>query len=83
MEIGISFWIAFIVFVLFMLTLDLFVFHKKNTVVKVKEALLWSLFWITLAALFNVGVFFMVGKVKALDFLKLNLNISTGYYSGE
>jgi len=69
MEIGISFWIAFIVFVLFMLTLDLFVFHKKNTVVKVKEALLWSLFWITLAALFNVGVFFMVGKVKALEFL--------------
>jgi tellurite resistance protein TerC len=69
MEIGISFWIAFIIFVLVMLTLDLFVFHKKNTVVKVKEALLWSLFWITLAALFNVGVFFMLGKVKALEFL--------------
>ena len=69
MDIGISFWIAFIVFVLVMLTLDLFVFHKKNTVVKVKEALLWSLFWISLAAAFNVGVYFMLGKVKALEFL--------------
>ena len=69
MNIGISFWIAFILFVLLMLTLDLFVFHKKNTVVKVKEALLWSLFWIGLAAAFNIGVFFMVGKVKALEFL--------------
>ena len=69
MEISISFWIAFIVFVIVMLTLDLFVFHKKNTVVKVKEALLWSLFWISLAAAFNVGVYFMLGKVKALEFL--------------
>ena len=69
MEIGISFWIGFIVFVIVMLTLDLFVFHKKNTVVKVKEALLWSLFWISLAAAFNVGVYFMLGKVKALEFL--------------
>ena len=56
-------------FVIVMLTLDLFVFHKKNTVVKVKEALLWSLFWISLAAAFNVGVYFMLGKVKALEFL--------------
>ena len=69
MEIGISFWIGFIVFILIMLTLDLFVFHKKNTVVKVKEALLWSLFWIGLTMAFNFGVFFLVGKVKALEFL--------------
>jgi tellurite resistance protein TerC len=69
MEISISFWIGFVVFVLAMLTLDLFVFHKKNTVVKVKEALLWSLFWIGLAVLFNIGVYFILGKVKALEFL--------------
>ncbi|HJV76873.1 MAG TPA: TerC family protein [Paludibacter sp.] len=69
MEIGISFWIGFFVFVIVMLSLDLFVFHKKNTVVKVKEALLWSLFWIGLAVIFNLGVYFLVGKVKALEFL--------------
>ena len=69
MNISIGFWIAFVAFVLIMLTLDLFVFHKKNTVVKVKEALLWSLFWIGLAIAFNIGVYFMLGKVKALEFL--------------
>jgi tellurite resistance protein TerC len=69
MNIGISFWIGFIVFVLAMLLLDLFVFHKKNKVVKVKDALLSSLFWIALAIAFNLGVFFLLGKVKALEFL--------------
>lgn len=69
MNISISFWIGFIVFVLVMLSLDLFVFHKQNTAVKIKEALLWSLFWIGLAVSFNFGVFFLVGKAKALEFL--------------
>jgi tellurite resistance protein TerC len=52
-----------------MLMLDLFVFHKKNEVVKVKSALLWSAFWIGLAMLFNLGVYFFLGHQKALDFL--------------
>ncbi|MFA5045922.1 MAG: TerC family protein [Paludibacter sp.] len=69
MEVGINFWIGFIVFVLVMLSLDLFVFHKKDTEVKVKEALLWSLFWIGLAVIFNLGIYYFIGKVKALEFL--------------
>lgn len=77
MDISIGFWIGFILFVIVMLTLDLFVFHKKDEVIKVKEALLWSLFWIVLAFVFNVGIYFVVGglenyevgKQKALEFL--------------
>jgi len=69
MEVSISFWIGFVIFVLVMLSLDLFVFHKKNSVVKVKEALLWSVFWIGLAVIFNVGLFYIAGKTKALEFL--------------
>jgi len=68
MEINVNFWIGFIVFVLVMLSLDLFVFHKKDTEVKVKEALLWSLFWIGLAVIFNLGISFFISKVKALEF---------------
>jgi tellurite resistance protein TerC len=64
----VGFWIGFIVFVVVMLLLDLFVFHKKNTVVNVKSALYWSAFWIGLAMLFNVGVYFFLGYQKALDF---------------
>jgi len=69
MDVGINFWIGFVVFVVVMLTLDLFVFHKTDKAVKVKEALLWSLFWIGLAVAFNVGIYFFVGKQKALEFL--------------
>jgi len=69
MEVGISFWIGFVIFVLTMLSLDLFVFHKKDTIVRVKEALLWSAFWVGLAIVFNIGVYFLLGKVKALEFL--------------
>lgn len=69
MEISMSFWIGFIAFVIIMLVLDLFVFHKKDAEIKVKEALLWSVFWIGLAVAFNIGVYFLLGKVKALEFL--------------
>jgi tellurite resistance protein TerC len=69
MEVGIGFWIAFFGFVTVMLCLDLFVFHKKDKAVKIKEALLWSLFWILLAVAFNFGVLYYFGKAKALEFL--------------
>lgn len=69
MEIGISFWLGFVAFVILMLVLDLTVFHKKDEVMKVKTALLWSAFWIGLAVIFNIGVYFILGEAKALEFL--------------
>jgi len=65
---GPIFWIGFFVFVLIMLALDLFVFHKKNEVIKVKSALLWSLFWIGLALAFNFVVYLTLGQTKAIEF---------------
>jgi tellurite resistance protein TerC len=64
----VGFWIGFLAFVIVMLLLDLLVFHKKNEVIEVKSALLWSVFWIGLALLFNLGVYFFLGHRKALDF---------------
>jgi tellurite resistance protein TerC len=61
--------VGFIVFVILMLILDLGVFHKKNTAVKMKEAIGWSIFWITLALVFNAGIYWLMGKAQALDFL--------------
>jgi len=69
MQINFIFWIGFFAFVVLMLCLDLFVFHKKNKEVKIKEALLWSLFWIVLAIVFNAGVYYLLGKTKAVEFL--------------
>lgn len=61
-------WVAFHIFVFFMLILDLFVFHKDAHEIKVKEALTWSAVWIGLALLFNLGILFYMGKVPALEF---------------
>jgi tellurite resistance protein TerC len=69
MAVSIYFWIGFLLFIFFMLALDLGVFHKKAHVISVKEASLWTGVWITLALLFNVFVYFNFGKTKALEFL--------------
>lgn len=65
-------WGGFIAFVLAMLALDLGVFHKTAHRISVKEAAAWSVVWVGLAALFNVGVYFMFGPDRALEF-------TTGY----
>jgi len=69
MGVNIYFWIGFHVFVFIMLALDLGVFHKHTHKVPVKEAVIWSMVWITLALLFNLFVYFEFGKTKALEFL--------------
>ncbi|HAL57241.1 MAG TPA: hypothetical protein DCP63_12425 [Bacteroidetes bacterium] len=61
--------IAFNIFVIAMLVLDLRVFHRTAHEVKIKEALLWSLFWILLSLLFNVLVYHWLGEDIALQFL--------------
>ncbi|MDQ3536010.1 MAG: TerC family protein, partial [Bacteroidota bacterium] len=63
------YWILFNVFILGLLMLDLLVIHKKNHVIKVKEALKWSAFWISLALIFNVLIYYWFGYAKALQFL--------------
>jgi len=75
MGINIYFWIGFHLFVFMMLALDLGVFHKKTHKVPVKEAIIWSCIWITLALLFDLLILFFIypepdtGKTKALEFL--------------
>ncbi|MEW5800148.1 MAG: TerC family protein [Bacteroidota bacterium] len=51
-------WILFNLFVLLMLALDLGVFHKQSHEVKMKEALIWSAVWITLALVFNSLIYY-------------------------
>jgi len=62
-------WIFFAFFILAMLALDLGVFNRKSHVIKMKEAMLWTLFWVTLALLFGAGIYFFYGHGKAMEFL--------------
>jgi tellurite resistance protein TerC len=65
----ILFWVIFNVFILLLLGLDLFVFHRKEHEVKIKEALLWSAFWVALSLIFNAIVYYWKGPAPALEFL--------------
>jgi tellurite resistance protein TerC len=51
-------WIAFLVFIFFLLALDLGVFHRKAHVVSVREALTWTCVWVALALAFSGFVYF-------------------------
>jgi tellurite resistance protein TerC len=62
-------WIGFTVFVLSLLALDLGVFHRKAHEVSMKEALTWSVVWISLALFFNAGVYSWFGPERGLEFL--------------
>ena len=66
---NIWFWIIFNVFVLAMLALDLGVFHRHDHAVTMKEASIWTVVWISLALLFNLGLYFYAGPEPALQFL--------------
>ena len=70
-------WAGFIAFVVLMLALDLFVFGgNKAHKVSVKEAGIWSLVWVSLALLFNGGLWWYLNETagaaianqKALEF---------------
>lgn len=52
------FYAGFLAFVLLMLALDLGVFHKNAHEVSIKEATAWSVVWVSLALLFNVGLYY-------------------------
>ena len=62
-------WVAFNLFVLVMLAVDLGVVHRRSHEVKLTEALVWSGVWIALALLFNLGVYYWYGPQPALEFL--------------
>ncbi len=62
-------WGGFVLFIVLMLALDLGVFHKENHEIKLKEALMWTMFWVSLALIFNIGIYHFMGSEKALQFL--------------
>jgi tellurite resistance protein TerC len=62
-------WIAFNLFVLIAVALDLGVFHRKAHKIAMREALLWSFAWIVLALTFGLVLLYFNGRQPALEFL--------------
>jgi tellurite resistance protein TerC len=63
------FFICFNVFVIGMLILDLLVFHRRPHEVKLREATIWSIVWVSLALLFNGALFIVYGTRTGMEFL--------------
>jgi tellurite resistance protein TerC len=61
-------WIFFAIFIIAMLALDLGIINRKAHVIKMKEALLWTSFWVTLAVVFGAGVYYFYDHIKAMEF---------------
>ena len=61
-------WGGFSLFIVAMLALDIGLFHRKAHVIGMREALAWTVVWITLALALNVGVWYWLGSGAALEF---------------
>ncbi len=51
------FYLLFLCFIFVVLLLDLGIFHKKAHEVSFKEAMVWTCIWVSLALLFNYGLY--------------------------
>src|SRR4030043_1527862 len=61
-------WIAFTILILSLLALDLGFFNRKAHIIRLKEALLWTSFWVSLGLLFGVGIYYFYGHNKAMEY---------------
>ncbi|HMF42894.1 MAG TPA: TerC family protein [Polyangia bacterium] len=63
-------WVVFAAVITVMLALDLGVFHRKAHVIGAREAAVWSVVWISVALLFNLGIYVHSGSDRALEFFQ-------------
>lgn len=67
MSIQADMWLAFGALVIIMLFIDLGLSRKSHEI-SFREALTWTGVWISLAMVFNLGVYYYLGRTKALEF---------------
>ncbi|WP_138430592.1 TerC family protein [Fodinibius saliphilus] len=68
MDHSILLWTVFNIFIIAMLIIDLTVFHDKDDKETIRQALIWTGVWITLALIFGIGVYYYMGTQTALDY---------------
>ncbi len=62
-------WSGFLVFIAFMVALDLGVFHRKSHTISVGEAMKWTLIWVSIALMFDGVVYYLYdsGLLKGVE----------------
>jgi tellurite resistance protein TerC len=69
MDVSPLFWVLFNILIIFLLLLDLGILNRNAKIMSFKQAARNSVIWISLAMLFNVGLYFIAGPEKGLEFL--------------
>ena len=64
------FFVAFMIFIVAMLAMDLGIFHKKDHVIQIKEAALWTGIWVALAMAFGLLLLFKAEWVHGIHDLE-------------
>jgi tellurite resistance protein TerC len=62
------YWIAFNLFIVIAIALDLRVFHRRPHKIEIREAALASFGWISVSILFGIGMLYFRGPQPALEF---------------
>jgi len=62
-------WVGFAITLGIMFILDLGIFNRKSHEISFREAASWTSVWVALALAFNIGVYYELGREKALEFL--------------
>jgi tellurite resistance protein TerC len=68
LEHSLTLWVVFNIFVVMMLIIDLMVFNRKPHEISIKESLIWTGIWITLAVIFGIGLYFYMSPQDSLDY---------------
>ena len=77
-------WILFFVIIAGFLALDLGVFHKKDERVTMKQSLMWTAVWVSLALLFGIAIYFIY-EYRWFDVNRHNISGAKAlmeYYTG-
>lgn len=62
-------WSGFAIVIGIMFIIDIGIFNRKSHEISFKEALSWTIVWVSLALAFNLGIAYYLGTAKALEFL--------------
>lgn len=62
-------WISFAIVMTAMFILDIGILNRRSHEVSFREALAWTLTWVTLAMIFSIGIGLTLGSTKALEFI--------------
>jgi tellurite resistance protein TerC len=62
-------WAGFVAMILVLVTLDLLVFHRRDEVISIRDALSWTAGWVALSLCFGGVVWHYFGAVRAAEYL--------------